>query len=91
LAEEAIVFAGTFIANLEGRAGSVQSIHEHSFTRRMQPELLLILKRAHGGERPEMVMQRGDAHAHDFREFFHAEWLREVRFDQAIAFAVRWL
>jgi hypothetical protein len=38
----------------------------------MQPKLLLILKRTHRGERPEMVVQRGDAHARDFCEIFHS-------------------
>jgi hypothetical protein len=34
----------------------------------MQPKLLLILKRIHGGQRPEMVVQCGDTHARDFCE-----------------------
>jgi hypothetical protein len=85
LSEHAAVFAieltGAFIADLEGGAGRVQAVYEHAFPRRMKPKLFLILKRAHGGQHPEMVMQRGDAHARDLCEFLHAERLREVCFD----------
>src|SRR5712691_11939456 len=67
LAEEATVFAielaGTFVSDLKSRTGGVQTIHEHAFPRCMQPKLLLILKRAHGSQRLEMVMQRGNTHA----------------------------
>src|ERR1035441_826624 len=75
LSEETAVFAielaGTFVPDLEGRAGGVQTIHKHASSRGMQTELLLILKRTHGGQRPEMVMQRGHAHARDLRDLFH--------------------
>ena len=76
LAKEATVFAielgGTFVSDLKSRTGGVQTIHEHTFTRCMQPKLLLILKRTHGGQPPEMVVQRGDAHTRDFCEIFHS-------------------
>ena len=76
LAEEAAVFAvelaGTFVSDLKGRTGGVQTVREHAFPRCMEPKLLLILKRIHRGERPEMVVQRGDAHACDFCEIFHS-------------------
>src|SRR5208283_69686 len=65
LAEEAAVFAielaGALVSDLERRTGGVQTIHEHAFPRCMQPKLLLILKRTHGGQHPEMVVQRGHA------------------------------
>jgi hypothetical protein len=75
LAEETAVFAielaGAFVSDLERGTGGVQTVDEHAFPRCMQPKLLLILKRTHGGQRPEMVVQRGDAHARDC-ENFHA-------------------
>jgi hypothetical protein len=76
LAKEAAIFAielgGAFVSDLKGRAGGVQTIYEHAFPRCMQPKLLLILKRTHGGQRPEMVVQCGDAHACDFCEVFYS-------------------
>ena len=59
LAEEAAVFAielaGAFVSDLKGRTGGVQTIDEHASPCRLQPKLLLILERTHGGERPEMI------------------------------------
>jgi len=76
LAEETAVFAvelaGTFVSDLKGRACGVQTIHEHAFPRCLQPKLFLILKRTHGGQRSEMVVQRGYAHARHFCEIFHS-------------------
>ena len=58
LAEEAVVFAievaGAFVSNLKSRSCGINIIHEHALSCGMQPELLLILKRAHSGELPEM-------------------------------------
>src|SRR6266852_2409182 len=75
LAEETAVFAielaGTFVSDLKGGAGGVQTVDEHASPRRLQPKLLLILKRTHGGQRPEMVMERGEAHARDLCEILH--------------------
>src|ERR1039458_4185567 len=85
LAEETAVFAvelaGAFVSDLEGRSGGVQTIHEHASARCLQPKLFLILKRTHGGQHPEMMVQRGYAHARDFREVIHAERLRIIRPD----------
>ena len=85
LAEEAAVFAielaGAFVSDLKGGTGGVQAIDQHAPARRLQPKLLLILKRTHGGQRAEMVVQRGYAHARDLREIFHAQRLRVVRPD----------
>jgi len=76
LAEEAAIFAielrGAFVSDLKSGTGGVQIIYEHAFPRCMQPKLLLILKRTHGGQRPEMVVQCGDAHACDFCEVFYS-------------------
>ena len=75
LAEEAAVFAielaGAFVSDLKGRTGGVQTIDEHASPRCLQPKLLLILKRTHGGQRPEMMVQRGQAHTRDLCETFH--------------------
>jgi hypothetical protein len=94
LAEEATVFAielaGAFVPNQKGRTGGVQTIDKHASPRCLQPNLLLILKRAHGGQRPEMMVQRGQAHARDLCQVFHPQRLRVVSPDP-IAFAVLWL
>ena len=75
LAEETVVFAielaGAFVSNLKARTRRVQTINEHAAPRRLQPKLFLILKRTHGGQHPEMMVQGGHAHARDFREIFH--------------------
>src|SRR5271165_6457365 len=66
LAEETAILAielgGAFVSDLEGRTGGVQTIDEHASSRCLQSNLLLILKRTHGGQRPEMMVQRGQAH-----------------------------
>ena len=56
---EATVFAieltGALVPDLKSSTGGVQTIHEHVFPRCLQPKLLLILKRTHGGQCPEMI------------------------------------
>ena len=75
LAEETAVFAvelaGAFVSDLEGRTCCVQTIHAHAAPHCLQPKPFLIMKRTHGGQHPEMMVQRGYAHARDFREIFH--------------------
>jgi hypothetical protein len=60
LAEEAAVFAielaGAFIADFKGRTGGVEAVDKHACSRGLQSNLLLILKRTHGRQRPEMVV-----------------------------------
>ena len=73
--------AGALVSDLKGRTGGVDTIHEHASPRRLQPKLFLVLKRTHGSQHPEMMVQRGHAHARDFREIFHPERLRIVRPD----------
>ncbi len=83
LAEEAAIFAvelaGALVSHLERRTGRVQTIHQHPFSRCMQPKLLLILQRTHGGQRPKMMVQRRDTHARDSCELLHPQRLRVVR------------
>src|SRR5947209_14457434 len=71
LAEETVVFAaelaGTLVSNLKGPAGGIQTIDEHASARSLEAKLFLILKGAHGGQYPEMMVQRGYSHAGDFR------------------------
>jgi len=62
---------GTFVSDLKGRTCGVQTIDKHASSRCLQPQLLLILKRTHGGQRPEMVVQRGQPHSRDLCEIFH--------------------
>jgi len=75
LAEKAAVFAielaGAFVSDRKGRTGGVQTIDEHASARCLQPKLLLILKRTHGGKCPEMMVQRGQAHPGHLCEIFH--------------------
>src|ERR1700733_15605964 len=55
----AVELAGTLVSHLKRRTCGVQTIDEHTSPRGLQPKLLLILKRTHGRQRPEMVVQRG--------------------------------
>src|ERR1019366_8538803 len=90
LAEETAVFAvelaGAFVSDLKSRACCVQTIHEHASPRCLQPKLFLILKRTHRRQQPEVMVQRGNAHARRFRELFHPERLGIVRPDPADRF-----
>jgi len=52
------------------RTGRIYAIQEHEAPRRLQTKLLLILKRTHRRECPEMMVQRGHTHACDLCEFF---------------------
>ena len=49
-------------------------------------QLLLILQRAHRGQRAEMMVQRGDSHVGDFREIFDAQRLGVVGADPGDGF-----
>ena len=90
LAEEAAVFAielgGAFVADFEGGTGGVKTIDEHAFASGLEAKLFLILKRAHGGEDAEMVVQRGHAHAGDVGEILDAQRLGKIRFDPGDGF-----
>ena len=85
LAEEAAVFAielaGTFVADFEGGAGGVEAVHEHALARCLQPELLLVLERTHGGERAEMMVEGGYAHTRNFCKILDTKRLGEIRTD----------
>ena len=93
LAEEAAVLAielsGALVADFEGRAGGVQTIHEHAFASGLQMKLFLILKRARGGERAEMMVQRRDTHAREVGKISTRSGFAKLALTQAIAFAVR--
>jgi hypothetical protein len=73
-------WAGTLISDFKGRSCGVPTI-EHPCPCSLQPKLLLILKRTHGGQRLEMVVQSGDAHGRDLCEIFHPWRRRVVRLD----------
>jgi hypothetical protein len=66
LTKEAAVFtvelAHTFVSDLEGRGCRIDPIDYHPAPRCLQPQLLLILKRAHIRQYTKMVMQRGHTH-----------------------------
>jgi len=73
LTEEAAVLAvklaDAFIPNLYSRTAGVEIFCEHSRPCRLKPQLLLILHRAHRGHLAKVVMERGNAHARQLREF----------------------
>ena len=62
LAEEtavlAIELARAFVSDLKAGTRRVQTIQKHMTPRCLQPKLLLILKRTHGGQDAEMMVQR---------------------------------
>src|SRR5215469_1648008 len=61
LTKEAFVFAveltRAFISNFKGCTRSIEPLDQHPFSRCYQAKLFLILKRAHGRQRTEMMMQ----------------------------------
>lgn len=85
LPEEAAVFAveltGALVSDLECSARGVEAVEEHPRTCSLQPKLFLVLKGAHRGERSEMIVKRGNAHARHVGQLFHAERFCEVRLD----------
>jgi hypothetical protein len=54
------------------------AIVDHKPPRLMEPELLLILKRAHGGKRAKVMMKRGLADTRHIGEFFDLHRPREI-------------
>ena len=66
LAKEAAVFtvelAHTLVSDLEGCGCRIDPVDDHPAPRCLQPQLLLILKRAHIRQYTKMVMQCGYAH-----------------------------
>ncbi len=74
----AIELAGAFIADFKGGAGGIQSFIEHPLPGYVQAKLLLILKRAHCGQRTELMMQSRYAHARHGGEFLNAQRLSVV-------------
>jgi len=61
LTKEAFIFAielaRALISHFECRAGGIKSFDEHLFSGRNQSELFLILKRTHGRQCTEMMVQ----------------------------------
>ena len=79
LAEKAAVFAvelaGAFVADFEGCAGGVEAVVDHALAGYVKAQLLLILQRAHGGERAEVMVEGGDAHLRHDGQVFDTERL----------------
>src|SRR6267154_1037986 len=82
LAEESTVFAAelahTFVADLIRSACSIETVHQHSLARGLEPQLFLILQRAHCGKRAELMMEVGNAHPCGRCEVFHMQRLGKV-------------
>ena len=61
LAKESTVLAAelthTLVADLVRSACSIETVPEHSLTRRLEPQLLLILQRAHCGKSAELMVE----------------------------------
>src|SRR6266568_8266203 len=75
LAEESAVLAAelthALVADLVRSACGIETVHQHALTRGLEPQLFLILQRAHCGKGAELMMEGGNAHPRDRREFFH--------------------
>src|ERR1700733_9208162 len=73
LTKEAFVFpielAWTFVPHREGYTRSIELVDKHLLPSGAQAQLLLVLKRAHGCECTEMVMQRRSAHPRQACQF----------------------
>ena len=67
-----IELAGTFIADLESGTCGIQTFIQHSLSGYMQPKLFLVLKRAHRGQRSELMVQRRYANPRHGGEFLNA-------------------
>ena len=77
LAKQAAVFTieltRTLISNGKGHARRVNAVGEHPCPRFLQPDLLLVLKRTHRRDRPEMMVKRRHRHACDVRKLLNAK------------------
>src|SRR5258708_12478462 len=82
LAEESTVLAAelthTLVADLVPSACGIETVHQHSLARGLEPQLFLILQRAHCGKRAELMMEGGNAHPCGRCEFFHMQRLRKL-------------
>src|SRR5258708_31971348 len=82
LAEESTVLAAelthTLVANLVRSACGIETVHQHSLARGLEPQLFLILQRAHCSKRAELMMEGGNAHPCGRCEFFHMQRLGKV-------------
>src|SRR5262249_55229978 len=69
LAEEAAVLsvelADTLVADFVSCTRCVHSIHKHPLSCPLQPQLLLVLKRAHRGQCAELMMKCRNSHPRD--------------------------
>src|SRR5437868_5536880 len=61
LAEESTVLAAelthTLVADLVPSACGIETVHQHSLACSLEPQLFLILQRAHCGKRSELMME----------------------------------
>src|SRR6266481_9990050 len=82
LAKESTVLAAelthTLVADLVRSACGIETVHQHSLARGLEPQLFLILQRAHCDKRSELMMERGNAHPCGRCEFFHMQRLGKV-------------
>ena len=80
--EQAAVLAaelrGALVADLERGSGRIQALREHQLPCFIQPQSLLELQRAHGCQRPEVMMEARDAHPAVRRQVIDTDRLREV-------------
>jgi hypothetical protein len=74
----AVELAYTLVTDFIRRARRINSIHEHALPCRLQPELLLILERAHCRQPTELMVQRRHSHSRNCCKFLHVQWLGVV-------------
>ena len=83
LAEKSTVLAAelahTLVADVVRSTCSIETVHQHSLARGLEPQLFLILQRAHSGKCAELMMEGGNAHPRRRCEVFHMQRLGKVR------------
>lgn len=72
---------GAFVADTVAGGGGIEQVDEHQPARFLQTQRLLILQRAHRGQRLEVLVQRGLAHGHRGRQFVDGHRTLEVLVD----------
>jgi hypothetical protein len=69
------------VAHQTSRPPGVEVLANHQMASLLQPQLLLVLKRARASDGPEALPKRGRAHVHTSCEFVEFQWLLEVLFE----------
>ena len=65
--------ADTFVSHLVCSGRCIQTIHQHSFPRGLQPKHLLVLQRTHRGQYTELMVESGNTHACCVSEYLNVK------------------